>query len=62
MLIYDKNHYIKIKNAMNKKCDKAMKLLYSNLKQMKKPFFKNGEQEGKIVPVWGLVPVGEEKI
>jgi hypothetical protein len=23
-------------------------------------FFKNGGQEDKKVPVWGLVPVGEE--
>jgi hypothetical protein len=32
--------------------------LYSYLKQTKMPFFKNGEQEGKIGPVWGLVSVG----
>jgi hypothetical protein len=26
------------------------------------PFVKNGEQEGKSGPVWGLVPVGRERI
>jgi hypothetical protein len=25
------------------------------------PFFKNGEQRGKISPVWGLVPAGSVK-
>jgi hypothetical protein len=33
--------------------------LQSYLKQIKIPFFsKNGEQEGKTAPVWGLAPVG----
>jgi hypothetical protein len=30
--------------------------LQSYLKQTKIPFFKNGEQEGKICPDWGMVP------
>jgi hypothetical protein len=35
--------------------------LQSYLKQIKIPFFsKNGEQEGKTAPVWGLAPLGEE--
>jgi hypothetical protein len=33
--------------------------LLSYLIQTKMPFFKDGEQEGKTSPVWGLVPVGE---
>jgi hypothetical protein len=32
--------------------------LYSYLKQIEMYFFKNGEQEGKTSPMWGLVPVG----
>jgi hypothetical protein len=36
--------------------------LYSCLIQTKMPFFKNGEQEDKTGPVWGLVPVGVGKI
>jgi hypothetical protein len=32
--------------------------LYSYLKQKNVIFFKNGEQENKTGPVWGLVPVG----
>jgi hypothetical protein len=32
--------------------------LYSYLKQTKMSFFKNGGQEGKTGPVWGLAPVG----
>jgi hypothetical protein len=32
------------------------------LKQTKIPFFKNTEQEGKIGPIWGLVPVGKGRI
>jgi hypothetical protein len=34
--------------------------LYSSLKQQqqKSLFFKNEEQEGKTVSVWGLAPVG----
>jgi hypothetical protein len=34
--------------------------LISYLKQTQMPFFKNGEQEGKIGPVWGLGTVGGE--
>jgi hypothetical protein len=34
-----------------------VKHLHSYLKQIKMPFFKNGEQEGKTGPVWGLAPV-----
>jgi hypothetical protein len=37
--------------------------LYSYLKQKKMYFpLKNGEQENKTVPVWGLVPVGGGRI
>jgi hypothetical protein len=36
--------------------------LYSYLKQTKMSFFKNGEQEGKIGSVWGLVLVGGGRI
>jgi hypothetical protein len=35
-----------------------IKLLYSCLKQTKMSFSKSGEKEGKIGPVWKLVPVG----
>jgi hypothetical protein len=46
---------------------KLQQRLYSefpraNLKQTKMPFLKNGEQEGKTGPVWGLVPVGGGRI
>jgi hypothetical protein len=36
--------------------------LNSCLKQTKIPFFKNGEQEDKTGPVWGLVAVGGASI
>jgi hypothetical protein len=31
-------------------------------KQTKMPFFKNGEQEDKTVPVWGVVTSGSRRI
>jgi hypothetical protein len=39
-----------------------MKLCIDIVNKQKCLFFKNRRQEGKICPVWGLVPVGEERI
>jgi hypothetical protein len=39
-----------------------MKLPYSYFKQTKMSSFKNGEQEGKAGPVWGLVAVRRERL
>jgi hypothetical protein len=36
--------------------------LNSYPKQTKMSFFKSGEQEGKIGPIWVLVPVGGVRI
>jgi hypothetical protein len=36
--------------------------LQSYFQQAKLPFIKNGEQEGKTGPIWGLVPVGGKDI
>jgi hypothetical protein len=35
--------------------------LYRSLKQIKITFFKNGKQEGKTGPVWGLGTSGKEE-
>jgi hypothetical protein len=32
--------------------------LFAIINKQKSLFFKNGEQEGKTGPVWGLAPVG----
>jgi hypothetical protein len=34
--------------------------MYSYLEQTKMSLLKNGEQEDKTCPVWGLVPMGGE--
>jgi hypothetical protein len=40
----------------------AMKLPIHYLIQTKMSFFNKGEEKGKIVPVWGLGPVGVGRI
>jgi hypothetical protein len=40
----------------------TVKLCIAILYKQKCLFFKNGEQEGSIGPVWGLAPVGAGRI